>query len=756
MKSTGPSRPPWSWITVWALAIAPLAWSAEEFVGPLPGWLNAKADCGAAGDGKADDTAALQKGLDAIRKSEGGKRVLYLPAGAYRLTATLQFPRTAHGEPQGMAIYGEDPEQTVLKWDGPADGVMLSYNPWYSVMGRLTFDGAGKAATAVDFHGKFSTANEFSDLIVKDVQFGIQAGHMDTDGMAETAVLRCRWYRCAKAAISIQNFNSLDWYIWHNWFEDCVLGATNEFGAGNFHVYESFFLRSKEADLSTKHCGYFSFYRNLSIGSKAFYLGKRHQKWKEIETHPCQVAIQENTVLETADATPVRVLNNGPILLLDNTFSCAAGTTVVHNPPADQADLISIGNTYPRGKAVEVRGRLTQFDDAVAAQAIELPKPAPVPFLPRVERPVIAVPRGADAAAIQNAIAEAAKLAGKRPVVYLPGGQYALKQGLVIPAKADLQLVGDGIENGTKLRLEGPGAAAIRLQGPSRATLRNLDAQGGKDGVGLLVENADQAGGRVFGEQLQSNGLGYGLVVNGLRHTAVRLHDHGHNGIQVVGAGAAETATVALFCGASSRHPQQDPGIHLYDLVKGGRLLVRDIWYEGHAWSLLRLTDSGEFTYHCGFVAPYYGFMKEQGEKDPWERDLRKQVASLEFDGFRGNVCFSLVSSNGAGLRVKSPSPDLNLLLLGYLSNVPDDLGGEAVKGKVVLTNFRVQRKDGMGSDSKPGAGELKAEWARGMLKTLRETRPLPLNAVPDGATDLRLFRVMTSGKEGVRLQAGP
>lgn len=489
------------------------------------------------------------------------------------------------------------------------------------------------------------------------------------------------------------------------------------------------------------------------MGSKAFYLGKRHQKWKETETHPCQVALQENMVLDAADATPVRVQNNGPILLLDNVFGTigTTGSVVVHNPPADQADLISIGNRYPRENAVEVRGRLTLFDDVVAAPPAAKP-PQPAPFLPRVERPIIAVAKGADAGAIQKAIDEAAQQNGKRPVVYLPGGSYSLKQGLVIPADADLQLVGDGIENGTKLKLEGDGPAAIRLLGPSRATLRNLDAIGGKNACGILVENCDQTGARVFGEQLQTNGLGYGLIVNGLSRAAVRLHDHGHDGIQVLGNGTAESPVVALFCGASSRQPQQDPGIHLYDVAKGGHLLVRDIWYEGQAWSMVHATDRGAFTYHCGFVAPYYGFEPERGQKDPWEKELRQQVAPLEFDGFKGDICFSLVSSNGAALHIK-PSPELNLLLLGYLSNMPNDFGGDGAKGQTVLTNFRVQRKDGTGSDAKPGLGELKPEWARTMLKMLRETRPQPLEPTPSGTTDVRFFRVMAVGKEGVRLE---
>lgn len=81
----------------------------------------------------------------------------------------------------------------------------------------------------------------------------------------------------------------------------------------------------------------------------------------------------------------------------------------------------------------------------------------------------------------------------------------------------------------------------------------------------------------------------------------MELRDAGHNGLQVVGAGPETKPWVALFQAASSRHSHHKAGVHLYDVRNGGRLLVRDIWYEGNAWSMVELKDRGEFACRTHF-----------------------------------------------------------------------------------------------------------------------------------------------------------
>jgi hypothetical protein len=742
--------------------------AGEEFVGPFPSWANVR-DYGAAGDGRADDTAAIQKALEAVRSKDSARRVLYFPTGVYRITATLKLDRISHSEPLGMSIAGEDPERTTLRWDGPAGGNMFRYNAWYTSLSRLTLDGAGKARVALQHGEAFTTGNEITDMIFKDVQTGIEAGMRD--GIAETAVLRCRFYRCSKVAISIQNFNSLDWYIWNCWFEDCGTGVTNELGAGNFHVYFSEFLRSKDADISIRHTGYLSFVGNVSVASKQFFHAKRAANWKPTETWGSQVTLQDNLVLDTQDPTPIRIENNGPTLLLDNTIRTKRDGTVVWNePPAGKADLICIGNTWSAAKPIRARGRVTDLDNKVVAAGEPAPvsledfakdvvasdqildvKTVPAPFLPRAERPVIVVAAGADAAAIQAAIDRAAALRGKRPVVHLPKGNYSIARTLVVPANCDLQLVGDGPENATQLSNAGAASPLIRVCGPSHATFRNLLVNAGKGAEAIRLENCDQPGSRIYGEQLNANGYEHGFVAEGLQSARVELRDAGHNSMQVIGAGPASAAWVALFCGASSRGTGEKEGISLYDVQNGGRLLVRDIWFEGNAYSMVNLKGSGEFAYHSGFMAP---FDPNHGQELAWEKDLRRTVAALEANGFHGKLAFTLLSVSGGDLRVKPPSADLKFLLLGFLTNGRVDLGGAGVKGQVVAEHMRLTRTDRSGTDVAEGSGQSTPAFVREMLKPLREVKPRSLTAVKDDATDIRFYRVWANGRNGVRVQA--
>lgn len=297
----------------------------------------------------------------------------------------------------------------------------------------------------------------------------------------------------------------------------------------------------------------------------------------------------------------------------------------------------------------------------------------------------------------------------------------------------------------TQLNWAGPGEGPIlKVLGPSHVTLRNFGMSGGTTARCLLAQGLDQPGGRVFMEQVQTNGHEYGLVVSGLDTANVEMRDHGHNGVQVLGsaeaaAGKKPTGLTALFCGASSRHLfNQDEGIDLYNVDRGGRLLVRDIWYEGQIWHFMNFTGSGEFTYHSGNIAPY---------APPNPDD-----AIIAFDGFRGEVTLSQIEPMNGVIRVKD-APELDLLMLGLITRQAPLRLEEAGGAKVAFLNGRDFRQNGTGTDALPEVGAWDDDWVKARLALLRETAPQPLTPGQPGLTDLRLFRVIVSGREGMRLE---
>lgn len=87
--------------------------------GTLADVINVK-DLGAVGDGKTDDTEAIQKAL----YSKAAE--VMIPQGIYRITKTLQFARRSNGDdtPRDRTIKGEG-SRTILQWDGEKGGTML-------------------------------------------------------------------------------------------------------------------------------------------------------------------------------------------------------------------------------------------------------------------------------------------------------------------------------------------------------------------------------------------------------------------------------------------------------------------------------------------------------------------------------------------------------------------------------------------------------------------------------------------------------
>lgn len=697
-----------------------------RFFGPFASWLNVKRDFGAIGDGRSDDTEALQRALNAIRQPDSTAAVLYLPAGTYRITRPLRVVREAHSESQHICILGEHPDVVRIIWDGERDGVMIYDDAWYARVGRITLNGRGRAKTAILCAPHFVTYNEFTDMVFKDVGFGMEAGRMDTQGVAETVVARCRFLRCSEAGISIQNFNSLDWFIWHCLFDSCRLGVTNAFGAGNFHVYRSMFRRSSTADMSMGHAGYFSIRQNFSQGSRAFFVAG----W----LGACgNVTIQGNTIVDP-QSVPIEIYNNGPLLLLDNVFLTRKAPVVKMRP---DAGFLSAGNVFTVKDAVEAKSSAIRLEDKVLPYASVKAAPPQPPRIPPVEkRRVIEVRAGASAQEIQNAINQAVRYKREQPVLHLPAGTYTIDRTLVIPPQSNLCVVGDGGK--TLLRWSGEERGPVLLlRGPAHVVVDDLMLDGAGKADGLLVQNSDQRGARFIADQLNVGGAQQaGIFVSRLRNMQVHFFNLNHAECKV-GVKVAGAQHVVIFSGASSNNELS------YDITDGASLLVRDIWYEsGTQPRFIIFSGSGSFTMHGARVACAAG-----PEKPPVVevRDFRGKVAFLTTD-------FSNWSDNRK-VHVRSEARGVKVLLLGAGGDGEDYVQNDSPDAEVVmLESSRVLPGGGWAPVS--DSGRPLPQFMKEMLALTRQTQPQPVGSAGADTTDIRLHRVLIGNvRYGLRLQ---
>jgi hypothetical protein len=735
--------------------------AAEEFfAGPFPSWKNVKADYGAMGDGKADDTAAIQKALDDLRLHKNFC-VLYFPAGTYRVTDTVKTVRKEHEDCMGVAVLGENPATTTLRWDGKKDGILFQYDAWYSRIGRLTLDGNGKAAACLAYGPTFSTNNETADLVFKNATIGLFLG-VPGAGQAENAVLRCRFSHCGTGVRTV-DFNSMDIWVWHCRFEDCGHGLFN--AAGNFHAYYNLFLRSKKADIGTNNLMVFSFVGNSSYGSQCFLDFSGGHTWGS------PTSITGNRIFDPQGNVAIRLGNGGPYLVMDNVIRSRPGQAgpVVQMTWGDQA---FVGNTYTVAGAVQEEGRSLRIDEkVVAAKGLDSRMPVLPETPPRREGKVIEVPAGSSADAIQKAIDAAAEFRGRQPVVHLPKGTYRIDRTLVVPAGLDVWIVGDGgATTATALQWAGPaGGVLLKLQGPSRAALSDFCLTAPASARCLLVEDCDQPGGRILADQLVATGLTperkckTALRIDGVERATLlfRCVQGGGNSsetfVEVIGdperrTGANGPGRPAILTGAGGTSDTQ------YTVTKGGRLLVRGFYHEkdGSSARAIRLSDSGSLAIDST------RFTYQTSDKEPL----------IELDGFRGDfaltasVLTAVESSPPGRLELRGKGDGCKALCLAtqFWVNEAGVNTGKVWRNEttppaaaaMALCNINTATKGATpnGFDRLENNGKASKEFVHQMLQPLRDSPAWPAEGVKEGATDVRLHRVMaTAGKGGTAVE---
>jgi hypothetical protein len=709
-----------------------------EFHGPFAGWADVK-NFGAKGDGKADDTKAIQKAIDAVAL-DANKAVVYLPKGTYRITQTLLLPGPdAVKADQGFAnkvFIGEDPATTTLVWDGDAQpyspdlaadspsqapanlrpvAMLRVADAHSSSFGRLTLDGRGRVAgLRVERDGRlYSSYGRVHDMYFTDCTVGFWNSDLalpESDMDSEYSLLRLHFTRCDIGAAIIPG-NGYDYWIREGLFTDCRIGVYSKYG--DFRVSNSVFRRSREADMVVNGQRAGGVRDNVSVGSRRFFLGGG------------TMLLENNRILDPIEDDAIQLYHAWGMVFLDNQIRSRAGAVgpVIREldplPTADDKHddnraMIAIGNRFTVANGIRFLSSKTFLHDnrqtSVEESTVELPTAAP----PCVKRKTFEI---ADAKDLQSAVDQAVAVAtlkpDSRPVVHFGdfnANKAEILKTVVVPANLRLSIEGDG----AMTRILPPGDRetgrdpAIRLLGPSRVSISdlvlvNFTARGGAPMI--EVTNADQKDGRIVGDNLMTP-----VVVQGLGHTRVWLTEYLYGGVEVVGPAVPGPAFTAVLSGAGSGD------VTMVHVRNGGRVFATDVWSEQsghptHPWALAEGAgvQPGEMSLESMFL------FQDNGPDMPF----------IVADGFAGRVNIIGVSNSGSAA-VRGDATQTSWL----------DLRGESpiVEGKP----GRLGRFDLRG----PSA-PINPAWLDEQLAFIRSVHWAPVrSATPDGTTDLRLERV--------------
>src|SRR5262249_50869514 len=155
---------------------------------------------------------------------------------------------------------------------------------------------------------------------------------------------------------------------------------------------------------------------------------------------------------------------------------------------------------------------------------------------------------------------------GNRAIVHVPFGEFAIDRTIVVPS-SDVQIIGDGSLSILKWTGSDRGPV-VAIDGPTRATLRDLRINANKTADGIEVSKVDQKGGRLYFEGLQVNSaVEVGLNLEHVNEPSVDFVDMGHGFTPSVSIKIAN-ARATIFSGASAGNSLS------YDVADGGDLLV--------------------------------------------------------------------------------------------------------------------------------------------------------------------------------------
>ncbi len=500
-------------------------------------WINVKADIAPAaiGDGKADDTVAIQKALSGVRDGA----VLYFPPGAYRITAPLLLKNATGARWIGGLLVGSG-RDTKLIWDGAAGGTMLLLNGMaYTRFIGFELDGRGKAGVGFHYqatHG-FQTEVTHRHLAFRGFTNAavLEAHPNEGQALAETTFENCLFENCERGVAFLQ-FNDYDFTFDGCEFRKC--GVAVDCDHGNFYIRNCHFEESRVVDIrdGSEHCS--SIRRSTSIGSRAFVL--RRSSIAPLTIQDCHVEGWKN--LEGAV-----LLSRPPALIFDCVFTKPpqdrqdAGLPPVRVPGEGQRLLVS-GNqvheapgltqgarpmlmTIPPG---ERHGAIRSARQSFLRETAHLPKRV---FDARRDFGAKGNGLADDTTAIQKTI-DAAVAASGDAIAYLPTGRYVITSTLRITGK-NFFVGGSGWS--TKLVWKGSeGGVMVEVRDPQRVTLEDLMI--GAHDAGAMNNGIDiQQRGSANGSHMTYDGVYvFGMYQKAPLRKGLRFSNLGENDVVVM------------------------------------------------------------------------------------------------------------------------------------------------------------------------------------------------------------------------------
>ncbi len=447
---------------------------------PRSDWLSVR-EQGAKGDGKSDDTAAIQKTCDQVQPGT----TVYFPPGTYRVDKTI----TITGPAIGVTVIGHG-RDTTLVWGGEAGGKLFEDNGVSSsrYVG-ITFDGVGKAAVGFNH---YSTKRFETEVLHRYLAFrnftdaGLLAVKQDRYALAETTFDNCLFENCGTGA-SFTSFNDYNWTFDGCEFRGCGVGI--DCHHGNFYARNTHFENSTTLDIRALPEHGCSLRRCTSRGSRQFLFFKNSVS---------PFTIQDCHVAGWKSPDGAIQLDGAPVVLFDCSFADPPSSSAPVQAMRSGQRVITSQNVATDCDAV-LRGPNEEFRYEVPAGKRQGSlQSADRSFF----RSTAAVPGkvfdahrdfGAkgdglndDTAAIQKCI-DAARAHGKGAIAYIPSGVHVITDTLRITGR-DYYVGGSGFLS--KLFWKGDeGGTMVQIDQPENLTLENL-AIGNHD-VGQMNNGID-------------------------------------------------------------------------------------------------------------------------------------------------------------------------------------------------------------------------------------------------------------------------